>query len=140
MVKIPPNPFTPSGSGQTVALGPTSKPRKPASKSNEHLQIKRGVQSMKTYPLTEDQLGNLAGISLLATICFTLGAASFGFGLNLQETIAFSQGTPSEVLGFWKAVRDCSIFAAIILGLIGIFFTWKGKSNLQRIKDATTFE
>ena len=94
---------------------------------------------MKGYPITEGELGQLFGIGLLATICFSLAAGLFGFAVDVTKDLAFAPETSEAVVSWWSAATTFSWFLSVILFLAGTIFLVRGNSVLSNIKKTTIF-
>lgn len=133
----------PGGAAQNAESGSTKDQAAPASpakrQSPRHSGFDKrpGRRPMKEYPLTEGELNELAGIGMLATVCFSLAAALFGFAVDVSKDIAFSTALPATVATFWGALRGGAMVLAVILALVGGAFVLRGRSRLNAIKRET---
>lgn len=103
------------------------------------LDIRYGRQAMKAYPLTEEQIENLAGLGLLATLCFSGAAGVFGFAIDLDKDLSIAVGVPAEKMAWWSAVSSGSFLLSGALVLIGLFLLYRGHSKYAKIKANTEF-
>lgn len=95
---------------------------------------------MKVYPINEDQLAQLGTLKGLSGISFTLAGAAIGFAAGIYKDLQIQGSVPSEVLGYWTAIRNVSLGVGIVLGIVGaIFFVWN-VVRLSQIKGRTKFE
>jgi len=79
-----------------------------------------GRRPMKEYPLTAGELWTLGGLQAGAALAFGLAGGCFGFWLNLQEAIAFSDHVEPHVLGYWNGLGTAAICGTVLLGLTGV--------------------
>lgn len=93
---------------------------------------------MKEYPLTGSEMWMLAGLGVAATVCF--GMASFATSVWFDVYKDLSAPPPEmakEMLGYWKAVRMLSGWAAIGLFGFGALFTAINGLAVRRIMAET---
>ena len=103
------------------------------------IDIVYGRRPVKGYPITESELGQLFGIGLFATICFSLAAGLFGFAVDVTKDLAFATETPPAVVAYWEAIKTFSWFLCVVLSVAGIAFLVRGSHVLRNIKNSTIF-
>jgi hypothetical protein len=109
-------------------------------KGNLHLNVIQGVQNMKSYPLTEDQLENLADIGYLSTLFFSLSTALFSFAFSTWQNLSLSTAVNAEKIAVQTTVGWWTLIIAIVFFILGAFFLYKGRTSLKRIKNQVSFE
>lgn len=94
---------------------------------------------MRTYPVMESELHELAWIGVGATAAFSLGLSSLGFAVDLARDMAFAPEMPRTVLSLWQGVlvgAGVFSFSCMIVGAILFLY---GKRKIKNIKDETRF-
>ena len=97
-----------------------------------------GRRPLKEYPITEGELTALATIGAVATLCFSVASALFGFAVTVTKDIAFASTLPDSILTFWGTLRIGAFIGTGIFVLFGIVFIVVGKSKISAIKRETT--
>ena len=147
--KTPPDEVVGSGGSarpeDTVAVGGNgggesgATPSGPGGRTGSTIDIVYGRRPMRGYPITEGELGQLFGIGLLATICFSLAAGVFGFAVDVTKDLALAPEIPQAVVSSWETAKTISWYLSGILFVTGIVFLFRGRSVLNNIKKTTIF-
>ncbi len=94
---------------------------------------------MKAYLITKGEFGQLFGVGVIATICFSLGVGLFGFALDVTKDLSFAPGLPEGVTSFWDAVRTFSWYSGGFLLIAGVGIQIWRHIILSGIKKETIF-
>ena len=105
---------------ETVATPPAT-PRKPK-KEPEGLRRRPGRRDMKEYPLTKPELIGLGGMSLGATICFSLASFCLSAGFDVLKDLSLTAALSPETRGYWSAVKDGFFIGGGVAALFGVVF------------------
>jgi hypothetical protein len=104
-----------------------------------NLSLQYGTQTMKAYPLTEDQLHQLAHLGTVSTVSFALASGFLGFALSTYQNTSLANDISSEKIAEWSVIMYFCFFLAAFFYIIGIVFKYIGHSRLGKIKSQTTF-
>lgn len=92
---------------------------------------------MKAYAVTEDELENLGLLSIGSTASFSLASFLAAFCLSVWTSIAFSSGTPKEVIAYWQGLSIAAAVATVALIGVGVCLAFRGRSKIKKIKEGT---
>jgi hypothetical protein len=80
----------------------------------------KGVRTVKEYPIDRDELFELGGVSLLATVSFSIGYANWQRSQDIQRDLELSQGLPDKLIARWTAKQEDAYEIALIFFAIGL--------------------
>ena len=127
------------GSSSKKAISPGAPPKRRRS-SGSGFDRKSGRRPLKEYPLTKGEMETLAGIGILATLCFSGAAACFGFWVNVSMSIAMSGQLSSAVKAVWDTYKDIAFYTCPILLLMGCGFLYLGSTRIRKIEKETVHD
>lgn len=119
-------------------LGPIpTPPRK--QKFKEGIETVSGRQRVKCYPVTLDQLENLAHVGWLAAALFSMATGSLVFSINLQTTLDLATGAPKDITAFWNGINHGVFYVSLLLYVLGVIAFFRGNKQKNRIMKNTIF-
>jgi hypothetical protein len=118
------------------AGSPVVKPRKP---KGSNLNPVYGMRTMKAYPIQEQELENLFGLGLLATIFFSGASLLFSIFLDVYINLSFTSNLPNSKEIIWDSVAWVSFILCFIFLGLGVIQIRVGKTKVNNIKKETNF-
>ena len=108
-------PATGRSTGATIA----SQPKKPrAKRSGFHRQP--GARSMKEYPLTSQELWQLAGLGLVATVLFGMGSFFLSTWFDVFKDLSVPPDEMTqEMRGYWRGIMTAAGWATALCYTFG---------------------
>jgi len=107
--------------------------------SGSTFSLDYGRRPMKSYPITDGELSQLAGLGYMATICFSVASGLLVFALDLSKDISMSQELSEATKVFWDTINIVSYSFSGFLFILGGGLIWKRQSKVSEIKDETKF-
>ena len=106
---------------------------------------------MKQYPISEGELRLISERRNIGTALFSTGTALIGLGLGLLKDTVFTDSPKTVALPLlaqapikpvfdWTPVSIALIIFGVLSFLGGIYFTFTGKSTINKIMDETKFD
>lgn len=117
---------------ETIAVGS-------GGKAGSTITMTYGKRIIKSYPITEDELGQLFWVGLLTTLCFSITSFMFAVTFNIHLSLSISQALPDNKAVYWTTLRDVAWYGSLIFLVVGIILVIFGRNRINRIKSKTEF-
>lgn len=101
--------------------------------------LEYGTRRMKSYPITDSELTQLATIGIISVVCFSLAAGLLGIAIDIQKDLALAIDVPAAARGFWSAIRTSTFIGSGIFAVFGGFLLLRGHARVTDIKKSTFF-
>src|SRR6218665_2412271 len=104
---------TPAITSPPSAASNTPSGRKRGAKGSK-LAPQHGQRQFKVYPVSEEQLGMLAGIGLAASIAFAFTTGLWGECIDIYQDLSLEQDLPIQVVQYWRRIMFACLFFSIL--------------------------
>lgn len=123
-----------STGNQFAAPRPSRRPR--AKRSGFHRQP--GARTMKEYPLTSQELWQLAGLGLVATILFGMGSFFLSTWFDVfKDLSAPPDEMTQEMRGYWRGLMTAAGWATALCYTFGVVAALIGGLSVRHIMKCT---
>lgn len=108
-------------------------------KAGSTITMSYGKRKIKSYPITEDELGQLFWIGLLTSLCFSFTSFLLAVAFNIHLSVSLTQALPDNKAVYWTTLRDVAWILSLFFLLCGIILVIFGRNRINRIKSKTEF-
>lgn len=102
--------------------------------------VRGGKRDMKGYPVTKDDLINLAATQGGATLFYAVFSLCFGVWISAKQSIEFADKIDPRILGKWQGYETAALVFGIASLLLAIGLTVYNGFRVHWIITGTTHE
>ncbi|OXE36600.1 MAG: hypothetical protein CGW95_06700 [Phenylobacterium zucineum] len=96
-----------------------------------------GRRIMKEYPLTGPELVQLGGLSLAATICFSIASWCGTNWFDIYKDLSMNPTLAAQARGMWEGLLIAFRAATIAFALLGLLFVSLNGLTIRHIMKST---
>lgn len=92
-----------------------------------------GERRVKGYLVTRDELIELGGAGLLATLCFSFGGKYINRSFDIQKDLELTQGLPPDLISRWQTKASDDWDFGLLCSIVGIVLLSAGGAKVLSI-------